>query len=667
MTRSMQTGREGQAESGLQPGATLQNRYLIQGVLGVGGMGSVYRARDMRFPNVTKLVAVKEILNLAPDPTIREMIVKTFEREANILATLSHPAIPQIFDYFTQGDRSFLVQEFIEGKDLEAHLATIPGLLTEEVVVDWAVQLCEVLAYLHAYQPNPIVFRDLKPSNVMLDQHNRIRLIDFGIARAFEAGQKGTMIGTEGYSPPEQYRGEASPPGDIYALGATLHHLLTKQDPRIEPPFSFAERPLRKANPGVSAELDAIIATALNYNPTERFSSATAMKEALLSLHKKKTGMLPPRPPAVASNLTVPIHDFPELAASAPMVMPPAAAAPEVAIPVAEATVEPTAAPAKLGEVEAIWRFKCEDEVRGSPIIAGDLICVGAYDNNLYGINASSGQLQWKYATDGGLPGSPILHEDLIMIGSEDRRLHAVSARSGRIQWTYYADGPIRSTPRVSEGHVFFGSEDGYLHAVNLQTGRRSWRAQASAGVRSRPAVSADRIFFGTEAGDLYSVDYSGEFRWRFKAKRGITSSPLLHNGLLYFGSLDGQLYAVEAGSGWSVWKFRTGRAIISSPELNGTHLFIGSADKHLYAIDMRSGREAWRFETDDQVTSSPAVHNGVVYFGSVDGYVYAVEASGGRLRWKFRSGGPITSSPVVSGDIVYIGSTDHYLYGLAA
>src|SRR5713226_1945855 len=288
----MQTGREGQVESGLQPGATLQNRYLIQGVLGVGGMGSVYRARDMRFPNVTKYVAVKEILNLAPDPTVREMIVKTFEREANILATLNHPAIPQIFDYFTQGDRSFLVQELIEGKDLEAYLADTPGLLGEELVAEWAVQLCDVLSYLHQHEPEPIVFRDLKPSNVMLDQHQRIRLIDFGIARAFAAGQKGTMIGTEGYSPPEQYRGEASPPGDIYALGATLHHLLTKQDPRLEPPFSFAERPLRRLNPVVSAEFDAIVATALNYNPTERFASAQSMKDAVLSLRRKRTGLL---------------------------------------------------------------------------------------------------------------------------------------------------------------------------------------------------------------------------------------------------------------------------------------------------------------------------------------------------------------------------------------
>ncbi len=648
----MQTGRQGQAESGLQPGATLQNRYLIQGILGVGGMGSVYRARDMRFPNVTKLVAVKEILNLAPDPTVREMIVKTFEREANILATLNHPAIPQIYDYFTQGDRSFLVQEYIEGRDLEAYLGETPGMLADEPVADWALQLCDVLTYLHAHQPDPIVFRDMKPSNVMLDQHRRIRLIDFGIARAFAAGQKGTMIGTEGYSPPEQYRGDASPAGDIYALGATLHHLLTKQDPRLEPPFSFAERPIRKINPAVSAELDAIISTALSYNPTERFPTAQAMRDALISLRRRHTGLLTAKigaadhAPAAAANLASPAAS-PAAPAAAPAPVP--------------------GTPPGVSDVAPIWSFKCEDEIRGTPEIAGSNVYVGAYDNNLYAINLTDGSLVWKYATDGGLPGSPVANDDLIFIGSEDRRLHAVSARSGRIQWAYYTDGPVRSTPRVAAGHIFFGSDDGYLHAVNLATGRRAWRVQGSAQVRSRPAVSNDRLFFGTEGGEFYAVDFTGEYRWRFKAKRAVSCAPLLHQGVIYFGSVDGLVYALDEASGWAIWKFRTSKPTISSPVIAGSLLYIGSADHNLYAIDIRSGREAWRYETGDQVTSSPAVHDDRVYIGSVDGCVYALDAATGRVRWRFRSGGPITSSPVIINRTVYIGSTDHHVYALTA
>jgi len=653
ITKSMGTGRKGQADTSLQSGATLQNRYLIQGVLGVGGMGSVYRARDMRFPNVVKVVAVKEILNIVADPSMREMIIRTFEREANTLATLDHPAIPKISDFFSQGDRSFLVQEYIEGKDLEAYLNDSPSLLPEETVVDWALQLCDVLAYLHNHQPEPIIFRDMKPSNVMLDQHNRIRLIDFGIARSFSAGQKGTMIGTEGYSPPEQYRGEASPAGDIYALGATLHHLLTRQDPRIEPPFSFAERPIRKLHSGVSLEFEAIINTALNYSPSDRFANARAMKEALLSIRRTKTGMLTGQMPTV----TQPQLNTPAVVGPMPMAAPPTQT-PSAAVPAVALTG---------GEVKPIWSFKCEDELRGSPAFASGTIFIGAYDNNLYAVNAAEGKLLWKYPTDGGLPGWPAVYQDTVFIGSEDRRLHAISVKTGRLQWTYYTDGPVRSSPRIAEGHAFVGSDDGYLHAVNITSGRRAWRFQASAAIRCRPALFHDQIFFGCESGEFYCVDFSGEQKWRAKAKRAITASPLFYNGTVYFASMDNLVYALEASAGWKVWTFRTNKPIISSPAVEGHYLFVGSADNSVYAVDVRNGREQWRYETDGQVTSSPAVHKGLVYVGSVDGCVYALEVATGKVRWKFRSDGPITSSPVVANDIVYIGSTDNYLYALTA
>ena len=257
----------------------------------MGGMGSVYRARDLHFPNVVKLVAVKEMINSAPDPLVRQTIVQNFEREANMLATLNHPSIPRIYDYFTQDDRSYLVLEFIHGKDLETVIADANGFLPEDQVISWAIQLCDVLSYLHAHKPDPIIFRDMKPSNVMINQNGDVVLVDFGIAKTFQSGQKGTMIGTEGYSPPEQYRGEATPLADIYSLGAALHHAITRRDPRLEPPFSFAERPVRRINSNVSTEFEAVINTALQYNPADRFPNADAMKDALMNV-ARKTGML---------------------------------------------------------------------------------------------------------------------------------------------------------------------------------------------------------------------------------------------------------------------------------------------------------------------------------------------------------------------------------------
>jgi outer membrane protein assembly factor BamB len=639
MTRSM-TGLvkagSGNTQS-LKPGSLLQDRYSVLQVRGVGGMGSVYQARDMRFPNATKYVAVKEIVNIA-DAGMREMVTKIFEREANTLAALDHPAIPKIFDFFTLEDRSFLIMEFIDGRDLENVLNDTAGFLPETTVMEWAIQLCDVLSYLHGHtnregEVEPIVFRDLKPSNIMLDHHQRVRLIDFGIARLYSNGQRGTMIGTEGYSPPEQYRGEASPTGDIYALGATLHHLLTKQDPRLEPPFSFSERPIRNANKEVSLEMQVIIETALNYNPTDRFPTAQAMKEALIGLRRRVSGMLPAKGgTGMLGTVSVPVS-----------VNKPA------------------------GAVEPKWVFKCEDEIRSTPVVHKGNVYVGAYDNNLYSVSLAEGKLNWKYATEGGLPGSPAAYQDVILIGSEDRRLHAVAVRSGRIQWSYYADAPIRSTPRVADGVAFFGADDNALHAVNLASGRRAWKYQSAGIIRSRPFVTADRVYFGCESGDLYGLDLRGEQRWRFKAKRALTSSPLVANSTIYVGCIDGMVYALDTSSSFPIWRFRANKPVISSPALDGNLLYIGSADNNLYAIDIRTGREAWHLETQGQVNSSPAVVAGVVYVGSTDGAVYAVDAGTGRTRWTFKTGGAITSSPVVADGVVYIGSFDRHLYALPA
>jgi serine/threonine protein kinase len=606
----------------LQPGTTLQDRYLILGILGSGGMSSVYKGRDLHFPNVTKLVAIKEMTSMLTDQTMYEMVVTNFEREADLLATLSHPAIPRIYDYFTHKKSLYLVMEFIDGKDLEAILHEADDFLPVEQVVNWAIELCEVLSYLHHHQPEPLVFRDMKPSNVMVDQHDQIRLIDFGIARVFQPGQKGTMIGTEGYSPPEQYRGEASPAGDIYALGATLHHLLTRRDPRIEPPFSFSERPVRELNPNVSPEFEAIINTALDYDPKKRYSTVEALKQALLAAVKETGILIRPRTAEIAA------HE---------------------------------------DDVKELWSFECEDEIRGSPILYQDMIFIGCYDNNLYALDAKTGEFLWKYATEGGITGRPAAEDGVIFIGSEDHRLHAVTARGGKLVWTYYTEGPIRSSPVISHGHIFFGSDDAHLHVINSLNGRRVWRAEANAPIWSTPLVQDERVYFGCESGDFYCYDFRGEMKWRKKVKRAVTSSPIISDGLLVFGSKDWTLYALEVENGWQVWRFRMGGPTISTPSTAEDKIFIGCGDNNIYAVHARHAREIWRFSTEHQVTGSPTVFSDSLYCGSVDGYLYCLDFRSGRLRWRFRTKGPITGSPAISEDKLYIGSSDHKVYALLA
>ncbi len=585
-------------------------------------MGAVYSARDLHFPNVVKRVAVKEMVNTARDPRIQKTIVRNFEREANILATLNHPSIPRIYDYFSHDERSYLILEFIDGKDLETLLTESQGFLSESQVIDWAIQLCDVLNYLHNYKPEPVIFRDMKPSNVMLNNHGNIMLVDFGIAKTFQTGQKGTMIGTEGYSPPEQYKGDATPLADIYALGATLHHLLTRRDPRYEPPFSFSERKISSINATVSPAIETVIYTALQYNPPDRFQSTSAMKEALVAA-ARKTGLF----------LTSGVAN--------------------------SALSKPTS-------TKALWKFECEDEIRGSPTIADGTLFIGAYDNNLYALNAKTGEFIWKYATDGGIVSKPAVYEGNVYFGSEDKRMHVISARTGKLFWTYYTKGPVRSSPSISEGHIFIGSDDACLHAVNALTSRRAWSVDTGAQIRSTPLIVGEFIYFGTESGDLFCIDLGGNTKWRFKARRGITSSPIFADGVIFAGSVDTILYALDAKSGYVLWRFRMNRATISTPCLVENYIYIGSVDTNIYCIDIHSAKEIWHYQTDNQVNGSPIIYNDSVICGSVDGSVYGLEYRTGRLRWKFPTKGAITGTPVVYQDTLYIGSTDHNVYAIA-
>lgn len=612
----------------LMEGTLLQGRYKILGVIGVGGMGAVYKAQDLRFANVVRLCAVKEMINTATDPQVRQMIVRNFEREASILATLNHPAIPQVYDFFTEAARSYLVLEFVSGKDLEALLVETEGFFSETTVVDWAVQLCDVLSYLHNNKPKPIVFRDLKPSNIMLDDHGRIRLVDFGIAKLFQSGEKGTMIGTEGYSPPEQYRGIAEPRCDIYALGATLHHLLSKQDPRLEPPFSFHERPIHKTNPTVSRELIEVINRCLEYDINKRWNTAEELKRALLSLHSAR-GISSAGPAPRAGETAAFI----------------------------ESTIKP------------LWRFACEDEVRAGLAIFEGMLYVPSYDNNLYALSAEKGEFIWKYPTEGGIGTTPYVAEGLVIFGSTDGVVYAVNARNGRLAWSMPTKARVYSSPQVAYGHVFIGSDDHNLYAIHLGSGRKVWNYATDGQVRTRPYIEENLIIFADTEGNCYALGLNRENKWRFRARRAFMSSPVMHKGLVLLGSMDWNFYALDNRSGWVVWRYRTGGPVVSSPVIFQRIVFFGSTDGAFYALDVNEGRVVWRFDCESKakVTCTPAVYGDRVYFGDVEGNLYCLDAQSGGLRWRYKLDGAITGTLLVDDGVLYLGATDNAVYAFPA
>src|SRR5271167_1728030 len=261
----------------LEAGVVLQRRYAIQRLIGGGGMGMVYLAHDQRLSN--RPCAIKEMVDHFIDPQQRIEANDYFAREADTLAQLKHPAIPAISDRFDDQNRHYLVMEYVEGRNLEEELAARGEPLPEGLVIDVARQLGDVLAYLHGLMP-PIIYRDMKPSNVMLNSNGRVVLIDFGIARLFKAARKGTMIGTLGFAPPEQYHGLVDPRSDIYSLGATLHYVLTGRDPEKFPPFSFP--PVRDLRPAVSSNLAGAIDAALAYEMDGRPGRVQEFRDMML-------------------------------------------------------------------------------------------------------------------------------------------------------------------------------------------------------------------------------------------------------------------------------------------------------------------------------------------------------------------------------------------------
>lgn len=291
----------GGKRSGLKPlpeGTMLNARYRIVRKIGGGGMGAVYLACDQNLGGVER--AVKEMVQSSIEEEQQNKAIDDFKRESTILSTLDHPSIPTIYDFFFDDmeGRFYLVMKYISGGDLSARLRSTPGgRLDERTVTEWSLQVADVLSYLHGL-PTTIVYRDLKPSNIMLDGNTgRVMLIDFGIARSINQEEKGvTAVGTMGYAPPELFSGQVEPRSDIYSLGSTMFHLLTGADPQNNPLliFDFQKNPRpRQINPQLSDQIERILMRSVEYTAASRFSSADEMRQVLAQhLENLKNGQI---------------------------------------------------------------------------------------------------------------------------------------------------------------------------------------------------------------------------------------------------------------------------------------------------------------------------------------------------------------------------------------
>jgi len=287
----------------------LHGQYLILKKLAEGGMGAVYLAQDQAL--FGRMCVVKEMLPYYTTPAEKVEAQAKFEREARLLATLSHPGIPQVFDFFVEQGRHYLVMQFVAGDNLEKRLAQAGGPLPEREVIEYAAQVASVLVYIGAQNP-PVIHRDIKPANIILDTSTgQVRLVDFGIAREAQAQAgpaQSSPLGTIGYSPPEQFSQNTEPRSDVFALGATMHHLLSNQDPRSAPRL-FYYAPLRQLVPSISPALEALVGRMLESDPAQR-PSAADLRSQLKALGTPGAGT--PAGPFAMRGGTI-VHDLLEL------------------------------------------------------------------------------------------------------------------------------------------------------------------------------------------------------------------------------------------------------------------------------------------------------------------------------------------------------------------
>lgn len=262
-------------------GEIIDGKYEVLREVGRGGMSVVYLAMDKR---LNKQWAIKEFRKDKDDAS-KQVALKALLDEANLMKKLDHPTLPRIVDIIDEHHTVYIVMDYIEGESLNKVLDAY-GAQPQEAVIEWAKQLSDVLDYLHTQSP-PVIYRDMKPANIMLKPDGTVRLIDFGIAREYKEGKDGDTeaIGTRGYAAPEQFggKGQTDARTDIYSLGVTLYHLVTGKNP-AEPPYEIY--PIRHWNPALSSGLEWLIQKCTQLNPNDRYQSCAEVTYVLENLDK---------------------------------------------------------------------------------------------------------------------------------------------------------------------------------------------------------------------------------------------------------------------------------------------------------------------------------------------------------------------------------------------
>ncbi|MEU6669126.1 serine/threonine-protein kinase [Streptomyces sp. NPDC046727] len=684
-------------------------RYELVAFIGRGGMGEVWEGRDRV---IERRVAVK----LLPHDRRDDSDAELFFREARTAGALNHAGVVTIFDLGQDPDDGalYLVMEFLTGRDLDMVLRE-DGVPPVDTAVAWAARIAAALQAAHTAG---VVHRDLKPANLMLTSDDRIKILDFGIARYMASTHKSSkVIGTLAYMPPERFSdhsGDAR--SDLYSLGCVLYELLTGTTPfRATEPVALmaahlntAPQPPGRARPGVPTALDDLVMALLAKDPDDRPASAAEVRDRLRGLSAPppgpEAGSRPSGPDA--KTLTAPHSGAGPGAGGTPVrAQGTAAAASTPAGRVSRRTAlrlgigvaasagiaaaaftlydpdTPDARPSgrSTPDPRLQWRYTTKAAVTSSATVVGGVVYIGGTDGSVYALDAAKGERKWRYPTGGKIEGAPTVAGGLVCIGSTDGSVYALDAATGQRKWNHPIGGKVEGAPTVADGVVYIGGSHD-VTALDAATGRKRWTASCDSGLEL-PAVADGTVYIAgyksltaldAATGDekwvrtARSWGFAREIEWDSTSEDWGFTSPTVAGGLVYIGSSK-RVYALDAATGDKRWSIDTGDWVRSSPTVADKVVYVGCSNKRVYALDAATGNERWTVRSGGKVEGTPAVSGGVVYVGSSDRKVYALDAATGKRKWTYATGGGVQSSPAVVRGLVYVGSEDRNVYALKA
>ncbi|MCW4001234.1 MAG: PQQ-binding-like beta-propeller repeat protein [Candidatus Bathyarchaeota archaeon] len=324
-----------------------------------------------------------------------------------------------------------------------------------------------------------------------------------------------------------------------------------------------------------------------------------------------------------------------------------------------------------------LWTYQTGGDVFSSPCVVNGILYVGSDDNNVYALNASSGEKLWNYSTGDTVESSPCVVNGLLYVGSHDSNVYALNALTGTKIWNYSTGGWVISSPCVVDGVVYVSSGDSNVYALNASTGTKLWSHAAGwFGAESSPCVADGVVYLGTDHFYVYALNAStGSNIWSYDIGEYVDYSPCFADGVVYIGSgsgitADGHVTAFNASSGEKIWTYTAEHLgitadgwVMSCPSIVDGIVYVGSNNHNLYALNSSTGNLIWNYTTDGWVASSPCVANDIVYVGSTDWNIYAINASSGSKIWSYIAGSAIRSSPCMANGIVYVGSSDNKVY----